>query len=76
MDVLQAAVPLLAMHDPEPEAATPADCRRQALGLICRLPLMVSAWERLRTGREVVAARSGPGPGRQFSLYPARRGPG
>jgi len=57
MDVLQAAVPLLAMHDPEPGEATPASCRRQALGLICRLPQLVSAWERLRHGLEVVAPR-------------------
>ncbi len=68
MDVLQAAVPILAMADPEPEAATPADCRRQALGLICRLPLIVSAWERLRTGQEVVVPRPELGQAANF-LY-------
>jgi citrate synthase len=68
MDVLQAAVPLLAMHDPEPGEAGPEDCRRQALRLICRLPLIVSAWERLRTGREVVASRADLGHAANF-LY-------
>jgi len=57
MDVLQAMVPLLAIDDPEREGAGPADYRRQALGLICRLPLLVTAWERLRRGLEVVAPR-------------------
>jgi len=58
MDMLQATVPLLAMHDPEPGEAGPEDCRCQALRLICRLPLLLSAWERLRSGREVVAAKA------------------
>ena len=68
MDVLQATVPLLAMHDPEPATATHADCRRQALGLICRLPLVVAAWERLRTGKQVVAARADLGHAANFLL--------
>jgi citrate synthase len=68
MDMLQAAVPLLAMHDPEPGEAGPADCRRQALRLICRLPLLLSAWERLRTGRAVVAASADLGHAANF-LY-------
>ena len=59
MDVLQATVPLLAVHDPETGVPTTTEvCRRQAMRLICRLPLLVSAWERLRTGQEVVAART------------------
>lgn len=58
MVVLQATVPLLAMHDPETGVPTLEACRRQALRLINRLPLLVSAWERLRTGQEVVAART------------------
>ena len=68
MDMLQASVPLLAMHDPEPEEAGPEDCRCQALRLICRLPLLLSAWERLRTGRTVVAARPDLGHAANF-LY-------
>jgi citrate synthase len=56
MDMLQAAVPLLAMHELEPEGAGPEGCRRQALGLICRLPLLISAWQRIRSGHEVVQA--------------------
>jgi len=68
MDVLQAMVPVLAMHDAEPEAAGPEECRRQALGLICRLPLLVAARERLRSGLEVVAARQDLGHAANF-LY-------
>lgn len=68
MDVLQAAVPLLAAHDPEAGAPSRESCHRQALRLICRLPLLVSAWERLRTGREVVAARADLGHAANF-LY-------
>jgi len=68
MDMLQVMVPLLAMHDPEPGGAGPADCRCQALRLICRLPLLLSAWERLRTGRQVVAAKADLGHAANF-LY-------
>jgi citrate synthase len=68
MDVLQAMVPLLAVADPEPEGAGPAECRRQALGLIARLPLLVTAWERLRRGLEVVAPRADLGLAANF-LY-------
>jgi len=68
MDVLQATAPLLATHDPEAGAPTFDACRRQALRLICRLPLLVAAWERLRSGREVVAARPDLGHAANF-LY-------
>ena len=59
MDVLQAMVPVLAMHDPEPGDTSMEGCHRKALRLISRIPLIVSAWERLRTGREVVASKEG-----------------
>jgi len=68
MDVLQGMVPVLAMYESEPAAANPAACRRLALGLICRLPLLLSAWERLRGGREVVAPRADLGHAANF-LY-------
>lgn len=54
MDVLQAMVPVLAMQDPELDAVSWDDCYRKALRLITRLPLVVSAWERIRTGKDVV----------------------
>lgn len=59
MDVLQAVVPVLAMHDAELEDASREGCYRKALLLISRLPLIVSAWERVRTGMEVVASKAG-----------------
>ncbi len=55
MDVLQAMVPVLAMHDPEIfEEKTWQDSYNIALRLIARLPLIVSAWQRVRNDREVV----------------------
>lgn len=59
MDVLQAAVPLLAMHDPEHEDASRQKSYQVALHLISRLPLIVSAWERIRRGRKIVMPKSG-----------------
>lgn len=68
MDVLQASLPLLAMHDSEEATADPACVHGQALKLICRLPLVIAAWERLRSGRQVVAARADLGHAANF-LY-------
>ena len=54
MDMLQAIVPVLAMHDPELEDQTREGNRRKAVRLIARLPLVVSAWDRIRNGKEVI----------------------
>jgi citrate synthase len=54
MDVLQAVVPLLAAEDGEIETASRESCCRQAQRLTAVLPLVVSAWERLRRGLEIV----------------------
>jgi len=59
MDVLQAVVPVLAMHDPEIGDASWDGCYRKALRLISRMPLIVSAWERIRSGKEVVTPKKG-----------------
>jgi citrate synthase len=56
MDVLQAAVPVLAMQDSELEDQTKEGNYRKALRLVARLPLVVSAWDRIRNGKEVVEA--------------------
>lgn len=56
MDVLQAAVPILGACDPELETAAREGCCRQAQRLTARLPLVLSAWERIRKGREVIAS--------------------
>ncbi|MBU2552589.1 MAG: citrate (Si)-synthase [Proteobacteria bacterium] len=52
MDVLQAAVPLLAMADPDPAAGSRREVTGRAMGLIARLPALVAGWHRIRTGRE------------------------
>ena len=54
MDVLQSAVPMLAMDDPELQEQTREADFRKAVRLISRLPLIVSAWDRIRNGREVI----------------------
>lgn len=54
MDVLQAAVPVLGACDPELEMSAREECCRQAQRLTTRLPLVLSAWERLRNGRDVI----------------------
>jgi citrate synthase len=59
MDVLQAVMPVLAMHDLELGNASWDGCYRKALRLISRIPLVVSAWERIRSGRDVVAPKKG-----------------
>ena len=68
MDVLQAIVPVLAMHDPELEDQTREGNYRKAVRLIARLPLVVSAWDRIRSGKEVVESRSELGHAANF-LY-------
>lgn len=57
MDVLQAALPILGMQDSELGDETREASYRQALRLVVRLPLVVSAWERIRNGRKVVEPR-------------------
>ena len=50
MDVLQAAVPLLAMVDPDLEVEGRDAHVRMATRLIARLPAVVAAWHRIRNG--------------------------
>lgn len=54
MDALQAAVPLLAMADPDLfDESRPANLRK-ALRLTARIPAVVAAWHRIRQGLEVL----------------------
>lgn len=53
MDVLQAAVPLLAMDDADPSEETRMANIRRAVGLIARLPVLVATWHRIRQGLDV-----------------------
>jgi len=50
MDVLQAAVPLLAMADAHPGSDTREEMMRRSMGLIARLPVLTAAWHRIRQG--------------------------
>ena len=55
MDVLQAAVPLLAMVDPDLSSETREANLLKAVRLIARLPVLVAAWHRIRSGMEPLA---------------------
>ena len=58
MDVLQSAIPLLAMDDPEiGDESREANVRR-AVRLIGKLPALVAAWHRIRQGLVPLAADS------------------
>ncbi len=48
MDVLQAAVPLLAISDPQLSDDTREGNLRKAVSLIARIPALVAAWHRIR----------------------------
>jgi citrate synthase len=52
MDVLQAAVPILAMADPELEDESREANVKKAIRLIARMPIIVAAWHRVRQGQE------------------------
>lgn len=52
MDVLQAAVPMLAMDDPDLQGNTREENERMALRLIALVPAVTAAWERIRNGLE------------------------
>ena len=56
MDILQAAVSLLAGHDPDVGSDSSRDAAlRMGLRLIARLPTILAAWESIRNGRDPVA---------------------
>lgn len=68
MDVLQAAVALLANHDADAREHSPEAARRIALKLIAKFPTVVAAWERIRNGQEPLAPDPGLGHAANF-LY-------
>jgi citrate synthase len=55
MDVLQASIPLLAMADPDLAEESREANYRKAIRLIARLPMVVAAWQRIRSGQKPVA---------------------
>ncbi len=56
MDVLQASIPILAMADPELHEETREAAIRKAIRLIARLPVVITAWHRIRRGLEPLPA--------------------
>ncbi len=51
MDVLQAAVPMLAHHDPDVGKTSRDACLRMAVRLVAKFPTVVAAWDRIRNGK-------------------------
>jgi citrate synthase len=58
MDVLQAAIPILAGYDPELRDETKEANLRKALRLIAKVPNVVASWERIRKGLDPMAPSS------------------
>jgi citrate synthase len=54
MDVLEAAVPILAAYDPQLHDESKTANFKKAIRLIAKLPHVVAAWDRLRKGEEPV----------------------
>jgi citrate synthase len=57
MDILQAGVSLLANYDADARQLTPEAADRKAVRLIAKFPVLLAAWNRIRTGLEVLAPR-------------------
>jgi citrate synthase len=55
MDVLQSAVPMLAHHDPDLADTSREAVMRMAQRLVAKLPTVVAAWHRIRSGLEPLA---------------------
>jgi len=55
MDILQAAVPMLANHDPNPAELTVENAGRIAARLIAQFETIVAAWHRIRNDKAPVA---------------------
>ncbi len=68
MDILQAGVCLLANHDPDIRQQNREASDRMAVRLIAQFPVLLAAWERVRTGKPVVAPRDDLGHAANF-LY-------
>ena len=52
MDILQAAVPLLAHHDPDKKDQSMEAVLRMAVRLIAKFPTIIAAWDRIRNDKE------------------------
>jgi len=54
MDVLRTAVSMLSLHDPEANDMSPAANARKAMKLIAQTATIVTTFDRLRNGREIL----------------------
>jgi citrate synthase len=54
MDILQAAVPLLAHHDPDKKDQSMEAVLRMAVRLIAKFPTIIAAWDRIRDNKEPI----------------------
>ena len=54
MDILQAAVAMLANHDSEIKDQSYDATKRMAIRLVAKMPTVLAAWERIRNGRDPV----------------------
>ena len=54
MDILQAAVPLLAHHDPDKKDQSMEAVLRMAVRLIAKFPTIIAAWDRIRNDKEPI----------------------
>jgi citrate synthase len=54
MDILQAAVPMLANHDPDLGIGSKEAALRMALRLVAKFPTVIAAWHRIRSGQDPV----------------------
>jgi citrate synthase len=52
MDILQAAVALLAHHDPDTREYSPEAAHRMGIKLIAKLPTIIAAWNRIRNNKK------------------------
>jgi citrate synthase len=52
MDILQAAVAMLANHDPDVKELSPDAAFRMGTKLIAKFPTIVAAWDRIRNGKK------------------------
>jgi citrate synthase len=54
MDILQAAVPMLAHHDPDIKTYSKEASERMGIRLVAKVPTVIAAWERIRNDKEPV----------------------
>jgi 2-methylcitrate synthase len=68
MDILQSTIPMLANHDPDIENHSLEASVERAVSLIAKFPGIIAAWERIRSGKDVVPPTSELGHAANF-LY-------